>query len=214
MFLRVIYVLTLSWIGANIWVDRDLLTFPVMKSWYYYYVNWSSVFWQLNKICQKINSEEGRLTEMSENMQMQGLWASFKETIWLPLTKSSAKTSALFIFIFFLLAGAFLSTRFLDTSVSCYHFRKKKKKNWHMNLIMFDNSGSYVCTLMWKKEKVTFMYVILMASFSLLDFKIACFQSTWHGLVIKKSNWIWFYSSLSVSWRNNYKKFNLRSFCY
>ncbi|PON51699.1 Lipopolysaccharide-modifying protein, partial [Parasponia andersonii] len=56
--------------------------------------------------------------EMRENME--ALWTNFKEKIsqpiWQPFTKSSAKSSALFIFIFFLVVGAFVSTRFLDTT--------------------------------------------------------------------------------------------------
>ncbi|PON35541.1 hypothetical protein TorRG33x02_132820, partial [Trema orientale] len=46
--------------------------------------------------------------------KMEALWTNFKERIWQPITKSSTKTSALFIFIFFLFVGAFVATRFLD----------------------------------------------------------------------------------------------------
>ncbi|XP_062120419.1 uncharacterized protein LOC133834728 isoform X2 [Humulus lupulus] len=63
---------------------------------------------------------------------MEGLWPKFKETIWQPITKSTAKTSALFTFTFFLFIGVILSTRFFNTTnilsnISFHNSRKYPK---------------------------------------------------------------------------------------
>ncbi|XP_041002853.1 O-glucosyltransferase rumi homolog [Juglans microcarpa x Juglans regia] len=42
------------------------------------------------------------------------LYRRFEATIWLPLMKSPGRSSGIFLFIIFLLVGAFLSTRFFD----------------------------------------------------------------------------------------------------
>ncbi|EXB29382.1 hypothetical protein L484_001025 [Morus notabilis] len=46
-----------------------------------------------------------------------GQWSNFTDTIWRPFLKSSAKSPAvLFVFLFFLFVGAFVSTRLLNTA--------------------------------------------------------------------------------------------------
>lgn len=60
-----------------------------------------------------------------EKMREQGLFGTFTETIWRPFMKSSPKPSALFVAVIFLFAGAYVSMRLVNTTVSSYLYVKK-----------------------------------------------------------------------------------------